>query len=178
MKKILLVIISASILIAPLNAMAAVKAGDSCKKAGATATASGKKFTCIKSGKKLIWNKGVAISVPKPTPSATPTPVASPTPSSAPTALPSPTPTPTVIPFVPPYIPKTFQELENNLSGIIYGAWLNTVEQMKSGKSQLGNVQIFSAPGTEEGHPSALIPFGLTAQLFSKFPQPKNVYVI
>ena len=95
-----------------------------------------------------------------------------------PTVTPVPTPTPTIAPFVPPYIPRTFKELENNLSGIIYGAWLDTVAQMKAGKPQLGNVQIFSAPGTEAGHPSALIPLGLTSQLFSKFPQPKNVYVI
>ena len=37
------------------------KAGAKCTKAGATATASGKKFTCIKSGTKLVWNNGVAI---------------------------------------------------------------------------------------------------------------------
>jgi hypothetical protein len=37
------------------------KAGAKCTKAGATATASGKKFTCIKSGKKLVWNKGVLV---------------------------------------------------------------------------------------------------------------------
>lgn len=176
MKKILLVIISASILIAPINAMAAVKAGDACKKAGSTATVNGKKFTCIKSGKKLVWNKGVGVPGAKPT--VIPIPRPTPIPSVEPTVTPIPRPTPTIAPFVPPYIPRTFQELENNLSGIIYGAWLDTVAQMKSGKPQLGNVQIFSAPGTNEGHPNALIPFGLTAQLFSKFPQPKNVYVI
>jgi hypothetical protein len=176
MKKILLVIISASILIAPINAMAAVKAGDACKKAGSTATVKGKKFTCIKSGKKLVWNKGVVVPGAKPTVIPTPTPT--PIPSVEPTVTPVPTPTPTIAPFVPPYIPRTFKELENNLSGIIYGAWLDTVAQMKAGKPQLGNVQIFSAPGTEAGHPSALIPLGLTSQLFSKFPQPKNVYVI
>jgi hypothetical protein len=41
----------------PVNA--AVKAGGACSKAGITAVASGKTFTCIKSGQKLIWNKGV-----------------------------------------------------------------------------------------------------------------------
>lgn len=40
---------------------AAVKAGATCKKAGITSIASGKKFTCIKSGKKLVWNKGVVV---------------------------------------------------------------------------------------------------------------------
>jgi hypothetical protein len=43
------------------------KAGAKCTKAGAIATAAGKKFTCVKSGTKLVWNKGVAVkAAPKP----------------------------------------------------------------------------------------------------------------
>ena len=57
----------------PLQA-AAPKAGAKCTKAGSTATAGGKKFTCIKSGSKLVWNKGVAIKAAAPTPTATPAP--------------------------------------------------------------------------------------------------------
>ena len=53
--------------ISPAEA-ATPKAGAKCTKAGATATAAGKKFTCIKSGTKLVWNKGVAIKVASPTP--------------------------------------------------------------------------------------------------------------
>jgi polyhydroxybutyrate depolymerase len=41
-----------------IPANAAVKAGASCSKAGITSVASGKKFTCIKSGKKFVWDKG------------------------------------------------------------------------------------------------------------------------
>ena len=51
---------------------AAVKSGDSCKKVGLTSIAGGKKFTCIKSGKKLIWNGGVAIPTGSPKPIAPP----------------------------------------------------------------------------------------------------------
>ena len=40
----------------PLQA-ATPKAGAKCTKAGTTATAGGKKFTCIKSGTRLVWNK-------------------------------------------------------------------------------------------------------------------------
>lgn len=39
----------------------AAPSGASCPKAGATQTTGGKKFTCVKSGKKLVWNKGVAL---------------------------------------------------------------------------------------------------------------------
>jgi len=63
-------------------AIAAVKAGSACPKAGATSTIAGKKFTCIKSGTRLVWNKGVAIkAAAKPTSTAT----AVPTESSKPT---------------------------------------------------------------------------------------------
>jgi hypothetical protein len=72
-KKLLVVLVTAALFLVPLNAVAAVKAGDTCKKVGTTATANGKKYTCIKSGKKLVWNKGVAVA-PKPTPTPTPTP--------------------------------------------------------------------------------------------------------
>jgi polyhydroxybutyrate depolymerase len=42
--------------IVPANA--AAKAGAKCNKAGITSVVSGKTFACIKSGKKLVWNKG------------------------------------------------------------------------------------------------------------------------
>lgn len=53
----LLVSISSS---APISA--AVKAGDKCSKVGKTSISAGKKFTCIKSGSRLIWNKGSVIA--------------------------------------------------------------------------------------------------------------------
>jgi hypothetical protein len=49
--------------IAPADA-AVVKAGAKCKKVEAIATVSGKMFTCIKPGAKLVWNKGVIIKKP------------------------------------------------------------------------------------------------------------------
>ena len=57
----------------PVNA-AVPKAGASCIKKNATATSAGKLYTCILSGKKLVWNKGVALPKPKPSPTPTPTP--------------------------------------------------------------------------------------------------------
>jgi hypothetical protein len=42
----------------PVNA--AVKTGSKCSKVGITSVVSNKTFTCIKSGKKLVWDKGVA----------------------------------------------------------------------------------------------------------------------
>ena len=48
-----------------------------------------KTYTCIKSGKKFIWNKGVVLTKPTPTPTPSPSPTPTPTPA------PTPTPTPT-----------------------------------------------------------------------------------
>ena len=60
MRKVLAVLIAVSLLgIAP--AQAATKPGGKCTKAGATVDSAGKKFTCIRSGGKLVWNKGVTI---------------------------------------------------------------------------------------------------------------------
>jgi hypothetical protein len=44
-----------------LTAFGAVKAGSPCTKANSTSTLAGMKYTCLKSGKKLVWNKGVPL---------------------------------------------------------------------------------------------------------------------
>jgi len=61
MRKVLAVLIAVSLLgIAPANA-ATVKAGTKCNKHKATTTIKGMKYTCIKSGNKLVWSKGVPV---------------------------------------------------------------------------------------------------------------------
>ena len=90
MKKALAVLVAIAIFSVPINALAVVKAGATCTKLGATSSYAGKKYTCIKSGKKLVWNKGITV--------AKPTPVPTPSPSATPTLTPTPIPTPTVEP--------------------------------------------------------------------------------
>ena len=76
MKRSLAIVVSVAFLGTSLSmpAFAAVKAGAACPKAGKTSIASGKTFTCVKSGKKLTWNKGVAVAKPvaAPQPNAAP----------------------------------------------------------------------------------------------------------
>ena len=78
MRKVALSILLITSLLVPVSAQAATaKAGASCPKAKATQTVGTKKFTCIKSGKKLVWDKGVTVpkaATPKPTATTTPTP--------------------------------------------------------------------------------------------------------
>ncbi len=82
------VILPLVLIATPLYAVyaAAPKAGAKCSKAKSTATYAGKKFTCVKSGGKLVWNKGVKVSTPKPV--ATPTRSASATPKVSATPTP------------------------------------------------------------------------------------------
>ena len=83
----------------PAYAATPPKAGAICSKAGITKNYNGKKYTCIKSGKKLVWNKGVVIKVvtqaPAPTVTITATP--SPAPTGTITATPQPSATPTPV---------------------------------------------------------------------------------
>jgi hypothetical protein len=69
-------LLAIALCLAPLSQASAVtaKAGASCSKLKTTSIVKGKKFTCIKSGKKLVWDKGVLVKaiVAKPKPSSTP----------------------------------------------------------------------------------------------------------
>lgn len=67
MRKVILVLTAFSLLLLPTPADAAApKAGATCSKVNQSQTANGSKFTCAKSGKKLIWKK-IAIAPQKPT---------------------------------------------------------------------------------------------------------------
>ena len=74
MRKRFLVLLTVTLTLGLLHpiATAAPKPGTACKKAGQTSTSAGIKYTCIKSGKKLVWNKGVAIKKAEPAPAPTP----------------------------------------------------------------------------------------------------------
>ena len=97
MRKRFLVLLTVTLTAALLGPMAtaAVKPGTVCKKVGQTSTSAGIKYTCVKSGTKLVWNKGVTV---KAAPKVDVKPV-EPTPTPTPTATPTPTPTPTPAPL-------------------------------------------------------------------------------
>jgi len=61
MKRLAILIVTALFLLqSPAIAAPKVAAGATCTKVGASQVVGGKKFTCIKSGKKTVWDKGVA----------------------------------------------------------------------------------------------------------------------
>lgn len=88
--RLILIVVALTIFINPFGHAATPKSGSSCSKVGLTQTYAGKKFTCIKLGKKLVWDKGVSvISATK----VIPTPISTPNNSSSqtkPSFIPSP----------------------------------------------------------------------------------------
>lgn len=62
MRKVAALLVLVLSFASPSQAMGAgAKAGATCAKAKATQIVGPKKFTCVKSGKKLVWDKGVAV---------------------------------------------------------------------------------------------------------------------
>lgn len=138
MKKTLIAVLTAgltaSVLVIP--ATAAVKAGATCAKVGSSGTSNGKKFTCVKSGKKLVWNKGVAVTKPavvaSPTPSATLEPVAAKV----------------------PLMPTSFADLEERYEGIPYATWEQIQKNLALYKSTDLKISFLFGPNTPERYPN------------------------
>jgi hypothetical protein len=114
------------------SASAAVKAGASCPKVGKTSVASGKTFTCVKSGKKLVWNKGVAIAKP----AATPTP--------------SPSSKPENVAVKTPEMPTSFTDLEEKFEGIPHSSWEKMNANLVKYSSSTLDISIQYGPNTPE----------------------------
>ena len=88
MKKSLAVGLSFGLALFAISAFAATppKTGAICTKVGLTQNYNGMKYTCIKSGKKLVWDKGVLITQPSPKASPSPTQSSNPTPTPQPSS--------------------------------------------------------------------------------------------
>jgi hypothetical protein len=139
MKKTLAALVGITFLGSSLSlpAFAAVKAGTTCPKAGKISVASGKTFTCIKSGKKLVWKKGIAVakpvaSAPAPSPSATSQPVAEKIPA----------------------LPTSFADLEENYQGIPYAVWEKVQSNLALHKSTDLKINFLFGPNTPQRYPN------------------------
>lgn len=164
------VFVIAGSLLTSTSASAVAKQGSVCKKAGMTSTVKGVKFTCIKSGKKLVWSKGVApgpVASPKPTQEATTSP--------KPNPVVTPTPTPTVEPIV---LPTSFENLYENRKGISLAAWQKSSEIIKASKSKAGVLEIFTGPNTKPYFDDYQTPVNLVSRLFPSRPEPARNIVI
>jgi hypothetical protein len=153
-------------------ASAAVRTGDTCKKVGTTATASGKKYTCIKSGKKLVWNKGVAIAKPAPMEPA-PTPI----PTSSPIPAPSKSPTTITTPIVEK-APSGFSDLVENYRGIPEVVW-NEAQKLAEIGTLKSSFTIEIGPNTkiQQGLDDPRVYLEQASRLWSRFNQAESTRV-
>ena len=179
-RKLVASIVLLSLVASPvaLNA-ASPKAGTKCTKAGSTATAAGKKFTCIKSGKKLVWNKGVSIKKPLPvaTPTPTPTPTSEPTPTSTPTPTPTVTPTPT--PTVKyPDAPTSFDDLVANYEGISYAAWSKSKAAIAASNDVAPPFTALTGPTTTLAFKNPASAYDLVARLYAGYKSTSTLTVL
>ena len=166
-------------LLIPVSINAAVKQGETCKKVGTSSTAKGLKYTCVKSGKKLVWSKGIPIRKNTPTPVATPTPPVEVSPTPVPSATPLPTLTPTPSPTPTPIVlPTSFADLFENRKGIGLAAWQKSSEIIKNNKSKVGTLEIFTGPNTKPSFDDYPTPVALVSRLFPNRSEPEKTIVI
>ena len=81
-RQILQILSGIALLANPLAVEAAQVPNLKCTRVGQTVIWRNRRYTCVRTGKKLVWDKGVAIAAPKP--STTPTTSPTTTPTSAP----------------------------------------------------------------------------------------------
>ena len=150
-------------------------AGTTCVKLNSTKTVSNIKYTCVKSGKKLVWTKGTL-------PESKTKPVPSPTPSksteSVPIESPKPTPTPTSQAFISPSAPTNWNDLIANANGIAFWAWKKSSEQIANSNSKLGNIEIVISPHGIPDNPTPLVALKFVSRLTGKFEEPKKVVLM
>jgi len=137
-----LLAISCSVLLGT-SATAAVKAGAACTKAGSTNFISGKNYTCIKSGKKLVWDKGVAEIKP-----------AVPSPSASPSASPSPSKAPEPAAVIVPAMPTSFTDLEEKFQGIPFAVWEKVQSNLALHKTTDLKISFLFGPNTPQRYPN------------------------
>jgi hypothetical protein len=147
--------LTASLFVIPAHS--AVKAGSSCKKLGSINLTSTKKFTCIKLGKKLVWNKGVILNVLPSKIDSTPTP--------------TPTPTPTFVDF-------TFKNLFEKRSNISFTAWKRSNEIFLTNKPKEIKLQVFTGPNTKPFYEKIDIAITKVSRLFPSKAEPQEVVAI
>ena len=149
------------------------KAGAKCTKAGITATAAGKKFTCIKSGTKLVWNKGVTV---KAAPKVDVKPV-EPTPTPTPTATPTPTPTATPTP-TPTLKDLTFSNIVENVDAIAFNVFSKFETHMATNYQSSIKVNTIVGPNTVPVNKNSADAFRIGSKIFQNFKQPDEVFAI
>jgi len=120
----------------------------------------GKLYTCVKSGKKLVWNKGEKIA--KPTSSDADSPVVE--------NSPAPTPKP-----LPTAVNVTFDNLIENNDNISYTAWKKTAAVITSSSSKVGSLTTVTGPKTRPYFDDVPYAISLVSKMFPNKAEPKEI---
>ena len=132
------------------NSATKITPGSSCKVLNQKAIYLGKTYTCIKSGKKMIWNKGVAV---KASPSAG-------------------------VAITEPQEIRNFQDAVDRPKDVAYWAWKKSSQQIVSNKSSAPKVELIVGPNTKLSNPKPELSFEAVTRLYSQFKQPNKVIAI
>jgi hypothetical protein len=151
-------------LIAPTPVYAAAKSGASCPKVGNIEIVGGKKFTCVKTGKKLAWNKGTVTkgssnSAAKTKPEESPSQLADKW-------------------SIPTKLPTSLENLYENRAGISYSAWLKTATAMSTNAPKIPPMDVLVGPNTKPWSNNHEEVIKLVSQAFPNQIIPKKLYVI
>jgi hypothetical protein len=132
---------------------ASPKPGKKCTKVGATVVHSGTKFTCVRSGTKLTWNKGTRLVTAKPAAATTPAP-----------------PNPTA--------PTSFDDLVENYRGISYAAWNKSGEKIARSSPFVFSLKITLGPTSKLIFQNPELAYNLVSQLYEGFDHPTSVHLL
>jgi len=157
------ILIALVLSLVPVSAISAVKItpGATCKVLNQKVVYLSKTYTCVKSGKKLVWDKGVVVV--KPTPTTTP--------------IPTPTPTPTPTPIYPAG-PTSFDDLVENYKGIAYAAWSKSSAVIKSSNAKSPAIKMITGPNTKLRIENPSTIFDLIARLYPGYSVSKDFTVL
>ena len=174
-------LIALAVVLIPVTAVSAQKVtpGTVCKVLNQKVTYLNKSYTCIKSGKKLVWNKGVVVVKPTPaaTGSASPTPSPTPTPTETPILIPTPTPTPTPTPS-PTFKDLTFSNISDNVDAIAFNVYSKYKTLMATDYKSSIKVNTIVGPNTVPVNNNIAAAYQIASKIFQNFKQPDEVFAI
>lgn len=168
-------LISFAVVLIPVTAVSAQKItpGSTCKALNQKVVYQNKTFTCIKSGKKLVWSKGVIVVAPKP--SATPAPTLTPAPTATPTPAPTTTPTPTP---TPTFKDLTFVNISENVDAIAFNVYSKYQTLMATDYKSSIKVNTIVGPNTVPVNKNSSSAYQIASKIFQNFKQPDEVFAI
>jgi hypothetical protein len=134
------------------NAVAAVKAGSPCKKLKLISISNGKLYTCIKSGKKLVWDKGSPIAT-----------------AQQPDAIQV---------DKSPKAPTNFEDLIANYQGISYAAWSKSREKIQASNKSDVSLKVVLGPNTQLTFKEPKKPMELVTRLYPGFAASSEIYYL